>query len=135
MVVGQLRGYLILLTVFVLGAVVGGAGVFTVLEHRSTARLVHDVVDERRLELLTGQLVLDQPQRARVAGILNEANHEARTIARETDAKCGHPLLDHRAKVDDRIRAELRPDQQAKFDELLAKRRERETTSGKPLSP
>jgi hypothetical protein len=132
---GRLRGYLILVTVFVLGTVAGGASVFSVLAHRSSARLVDDRVDERRLEILTSQLALDGSQRARIAGILNDAKREARAISHDMDAKCGHPLLDHRAKVDDRIRAELAAAQQTRFDDLLARRRAREATTMDPLSP
>jgi hypothetical protein len=135
MVDGRLRGYLVLVTVFVLGTVAGGGLVSSVLEHRSAARLVDDRVDERRLEILTEQLALDGAQRERVAGILNDAKREARAISHEMDARCGHPLLDHRAKVDDRIRAELRSPQQTKLDELLARRRAREATTKDPLSP
>jgi hypothetical protein len=40
--------------------------------------------------------------------------------------------MDHRAKVDDRIRAELQAAQQAKFDALLARRREREAATAAP---
>jgi hypothetical protein len=132
---GRLRGYVILATVFVLGALAGGGGAVWALERRSASRLVDERIDERRLEILTGQLALDDAQRARIAGILNDAEREARAIAHQTDAKCGHPLLDHRAKVDDRIRAELRSPQQAKFDDLLARRRAREATAQDPLSP
>ena len=135
MVGGRLRGYLILVTVFVLGVVAGGASVFSVLEHRSASRLVDDCIDEKRLEMLTGRLALDGAQRERIAGILNDAKREARVISHEMDGKCGHPLLDHRAKVDDRIRAELRAEQQTKFDDLLARRRAREAATQDPLSP
>ena len=135
MVGNHLRGYLILVTVFVLGMVAGGTSVFSVLKHRSAAMLVDDKVDERRLEILTGQLALDGGQRERIAGILNEAKREARVISLDMDSKCGHPLLDHRAKVDDRIRAELGSAQQTKFDALLAQRREREAKTQAPSSP
>ncbi|MGA2447355.1 MAG: hypothetical protein ABTD50_01625 [Polyangiaceae bacterium] len=135
MVGRPLRGYLILVTVFALGAVAGGASVFAVLRHQATARLVTDQVDERRLDALTAQFALDRAQRERIAEILNDARGEARAISIATDARCGHLLRDHRAKVDDRIRAELRAGQQAKFDELLAKRRVREDAAQPPFSP
>lgn len=130
-----LRGYLVLLAVFALGAVAGGASVFSVIKHRYTALLLDERVDERRLEALIEQLTLDEPQRERIAGILNDARREARVISLQTDARCGHPLLDHRAKVDDRIRAELQVAQRAKFDALLARRREREATTPGPAAP
>ncbi len=135
MVGAPVRGYAILLTVFLLGGLAGGGTVFSALERRSAPRLVDNGIDERRLAILTDQLALDVAQRERIAGVLNDAEREARTIAHQTDAKCGHPLLDHRAKVDDRIRAELRAPQQAKFDELLARRRAREAMTQDPLSP
>jgi Spy/CpxP family protein refolding chaperone len=132
MVGSRLRGYLILVTIFVLGVVAGGGSVFAVLKHRYTALMLDDRVDERRLEALTDQLALDGAQRERIAGILNDARREAKVISLQTDAKCGHPLMDHRAKVDDRIRAELQAAQQAKFDALLARRREREAATAAP---
>ena len=132
MVGSRLRGYLILVTIFVLGVVAGGGSVFAVLKHRYTALMLDDRVDERRLEALTAQLALDGAQRERIAGILNDARREAKVISLQTDAKCGHPLMDHRAKVDDRIRAELQAAQQAKFDALLARRREREAATAAP---
>jgi hypothetical protein len=135
MVKSRPRGYLILVAVFALGAVAGAGATFSVLERRSASRLVDDRVDEKRLEILTTQLALDGSQREHIAGILNDAKREARAISREMDAKCGHPLLDHRGKVDDRIRAELRSPQQKRFDELLAARRAREDATREPLSP
>ena len=132
MVAPRARGYLIIVTVFAFGAVAGGTSVFSVLKHRSASMLVDDRADERRLEIMTSRLGLDGAQRERIAGILNDARREAVVITHETDAKCGHPLLDHRAKVDDRIRAELRAPQQTTFDELLARRREREASSPSP---
>ena len=118
--------YLVLLGVFVLGAVAGGASVFAVLQRRNAARLLDDREDERRLVALTRHLDLDASQRERIAAVLNDARHETRVIAHQTDLKCGHPLLDLREKVDAQLRAELRPDQQSRFDDLLAARRRRE---------
>ncbi|MGD0675113.1 MAG: hypothetical protein ABSC94_06810 [Polyangiaceae bacterium] len=132
MVGGRLRGYVILVTVFALGVVAGGGSVFASLKHRYTALMLDDRVDERRLEALTDQLALDGAQRERIARILNDARREARVISLQTDAKCGHPLLDHRARVDDRIRAELQAAQQAKFDVLLARRLQREAAKAAP---
>jgi len=120
----------------VLGAAAGGASVFAVLRHRSTAMLADDRVNERRLDGLTEELGLDTAQRQQIAAILNEAQREARAISWQTDARCGHPLLDHRTLVDGRIRAALRGAQQARFDALLAQRREREASSPPtPSSP
>ena len=129
MVGRRLRGYLILVTVFTLGGVAGGGSVFAALKHRYTALLLDDRVDERRLEALTDQLALDGNQRERIAGILNDARREAHVIALQMDARCGHPLLDHRARVDNRVRAELQAAQRTKFDALLARRREREAAT------
>jgi hypothetical protein len=119
-------GYLVLVGVFLLGAVAGGTSVFAVLQRRNAARLLDDREDERRLVALTRRLDLDGSQRERIAAVLNDARHETRVIAHQTDLKCGHPLLDLREKVDALLRAELRPDQQSKFDDLLAARRRRE---------
>jgi Spy/CpxP family protein refolding chaperone len=134
MVARPLRGYLMLVAVFALGAAAGGTSVFAVLKHRSTAMLVDDRVNERRLDGLTDELGLDGAQRQQIAAILNQAQGEARAISWQTDARCGHPLLDHRTQVDDRIRAALRGEQQARFDALLTLRRERETSRPTPSS-
>jgi hypothetical protein len=135
MVSRALRGYVILVTVFMLGAVLGGTSVFAVFKHRYTAQWLDDRVDERRLDAMSARLALDAVQRERIAAILNEARREAKRISLQTDARCGHPLIDHRAKVDERIRAELRAPQQARFDELLARRREIEAAPAEPSGP
>jgi hypothetical protein len=132
MVGRSLRGYLIVVAVFLLGAVAGGAAVFAVLRERHMAHLLDDRTDERRLEVMTKQLSLDATQRERIASLLNDARREAKAIALETDARCGHPLIDHRAKVDQGIRAELRGPQQVRFDELLARLRAREAAAPTP---
>jgi hypothetical protein len=134
MVTRRWLGYLVLLGVFVLGAVAGGASVFAVLQRRNAARLLDDREDERRLVALTRHLDLDVSQRERIAVVLNDARHETRVIAHQTDLKCGHPLLDLREKVDAQVRAELRPDQQSRFDDLLAARRRREAALAPPAA-
>jgi uncharacterized membrane protein len=129
MVRPRLRGYLVVVAVFVLGVVAGSTSVFAVMKRASTAVLLDDRADERKLEAMTTRLGLDDAQRERIARILAEARRETRAISRQTDARCGHPLLDHRAAVDDRIRAELRGAQVKTFDDLLAQRREREAAT------
>ncbi len=39
--------------------------------------------------------------------------------------RCGQPLRDHKRDVEAQIRAELRPDQQTKYDKLTEERKSR----------
>ena len=104
MVKTRTKGYLVLVAVFLLGAVSGGGASFAVVQRRHAAILRDDAGarETRRLAVLRRKLDLDAEQETRI-----------RTI-----------LRDHSGQVDTEIRAVLRPDQQTRFDTLIEQRKD-----------
>jgi Spy/CpxP family protein refolding chaperone len=120
----RLRAGATLLAVFALGAATGAAGA-----RYTTSRSLHHFLDaspseaRRRAMLwaLDRKLSLSDEQRDRIEAILASHSAEFAAIARRTEPEL-EPLM---ARVEVEIRATLTPEQQAKFVELSAKRRER----------
>lgn len=110
MVKGRTKGYLVLATVFLLGAATGGGASIALMQRRHAAILRDDARgrETRRLTVLSRKLDLDAEQEARISAILR----------------------DHRGQVDTEIRAVLRPDQQTRFDKLLEQRKDRGPARG-----
>jgi Spy/CpxP family protein refolding chaperone len=129
------KGVVILVGVFGLGALAGGAGVHAWV-HREWAR---DLADDpaqgfegRRLRALTRQLDLTPAQRDQIRDIwMRKRGERARLMQRATET-CAAPLQQHKAEVEAEIRAVLTPDQARRFDDLLAKQRERFPLFGPP---
>lgn len=94
------------LLVFVLGMMAGGLGTIGVIRHRLVTRGFSDVIVRR----LSWELRLDAGQRQQVRIIVSEAQQEMRPVRERVFEN-----------AESKIRAALRPDQQAKFDELVAK--------------
>ncbi len=121
------KGYLVLAVVFVLGAAAGGGAMFAYSDQRHAALLREDgkEFESRRLHALSRKLDLDADQESRIRTILQTDRDDSRQLSRAMLQRCGQPLRDHKTKVDADIRAVLRPDQQARYDKLVAERRER----------
>jgi len=111
-----LKIWLVLLAVFVLGGVTGAA--LTGL-YRSRAaggaeareRAMHD-----RFEKMRSELNLTDQQTASVRTILDETRNEYRALRTELRPRFEEPRMKARA----RIRALLTPEQQQKFDAMVA---------------
>ena len=111
-----LKIWLVLLVVFVLGSVTGAA--LTGL-YRSRAgggaeareRAMHD-----RFEKMRSELSLTDQQTTSVRTILDETRNEYRALRTELRPRFEEPRMKARA----RIRALLTPEQQKKFDALVA---------------
>ena len=112
-----LKIWLVLLVVFLLGSVTGAA--LTGL-YRSRAggggadareRAMHE-----RFEKMRTELNLTDQQTTSVKGILDETRNEYRTLRTELRPRFEEPRMIARA----RIRALLTPEQQQKFDALVA---------------
>lgn len=125
MVSQRFQAYGLLLLVFVLGAGAGGGTVYSVMQRRHAA-IVHEphFFEHRRLHSLKRRLHLDREQEHRVAEILAKHREESRTLGTEMVEHCGEQLRAHKAKVESEIRSVLRPEQQARFDELVEERRD-----------
>jgi uncharacterized membrane protein len=97
--------YLLLIAVFLLGAVAGGAVVYAYVHRRHADAMHRRFSPEGRLSALSRELELSAEQQAKVKDILERHRGE------------------ERKKVHDEIRAVLTPAQQERFDRLAEKRR------------
>jgi hypothetical protein len=122
----QLRGYLVLTAVFLLGVGSGSAAAFAYV-HQRHAALLRDgrAFEHRRLDTLARELDLDSDQRERIGAILANGHDEDRALAHDMFERCGQPLREHRGRMGEQLRALLRPDQQRRFDRMLEERRDR----------
>ncbi len=103
------RAYAVLALTFALGGLVGGGGVYALLQ-REQIHESREAREARRLAILEQRLGLDAGQRAAVAAIL-EAHREERRLAW--------------GRMDGQIRALLRPEQQGELDAMILERKSR----------
>lgn len=117
----KLKGYGALLLVFALGVLAGGAGSRAMLQRRY-AHLFRDrsaLFENRRLGALSRRLDLDDEQGNQVRAVLNKYGKQRQKLTREIMDRCGAPLHAQKSQMDGEIRALLRPEQQARYDELV----------------
>jgi hypothetical protein len=133
MVRSRFRAYLVATAIFALGALAGGGGSFAYAQNKHAAILRDDDagVQSRRVRVLTKKLDLDDAQQRRIEAILAKDKDDSRALGQDMMQRCGQPLRDHKADVDAQIRAELRPDQQEKYDHLGEKKRVKLRDAGK----
>lgn len=116
----KVRAYAVLALTFALGGLVGGGGVYALLQ-REQIHESREAREARRLAILEQRLELDAGQRVAVAAIL-EAHREERRLAW--------------GRMDGQIRVLLRPEQQQKLDAMILERKGRPgalaTASGVP---
>jgi hypothetical protein len=112
----KLRVLILLLAIFALGSMAGGA-----LEHFITSRAsspgrpasIRD--GDRYLPVLDGQLHLNSEQAGEMREILNETRDEYRALCGEVRPRYNE--VRDRARL--RLRALLSPDQQLQFDKIV----------------
>jgi hypothetical protein len=130
----RVKGALLLLLAFGLGAAAGALGLGLYQARTGWWRPPHDEAQFRRVVLkrLTSELGLRADQQQQVEGALQEAGLEFSRLRDEI----GPRFHEIRARSRDRIRGLLDPEQQAKFD-ALAKEWERraERWHGRPPGP
>jgi hypothetical protein len=123
MVKGRRIGYVLMVTVFLLGVLVGGGGALAWSQESHAATVREGKTLQRyKLRALKRRLELDREQEARVAGILEDDTEVSRALGRDVVQRCGQRLRDHQSRVDEDIRAVLHPDQQRRFDRLVDER-------------
>ena len=112
------------LLVFLLGVAAGVFGTAAVVRHQwihHGPRVMTNFVVRR----LTWKLGLDRAQRSQLRVIVNEGWQEMKTVHEQERPQMEQILGNAEAKV----RLILRPDQQAKFDKLIAERKARQAQS------
>jgi len=117
----KLKGYAALVLVFTLGILLGGAGSRAMLQRRykSMFRDPSELFERRRLGAISRKLDLDDAQEDRARNIFGKYGKQRRALTREIMARCGEPLHAQKMQMDGEIRALLRPDQQARYDQLI----------------
>jgi Spy/CpxP family protein refolding chaperone len=112
-----LKIWLVLLVVFVLGSVTGAAltGLYRSRTGGGGAE-AHERAMHERFEKMRTELSLTDQQTTSVRSILDETRNEYRALRTELRPRFEEPRLKARA----RIRALLTPEQQQKFDALVA---------------
>ena len=132
----KLKGYGALVLVFALGILLGGAGSRAVLQNRykTMFRDPDAMFNNRRLGALARRLKLDDAQEDRVRDVLGKYGRQRRALTREIMDRCGAPLHAQKVQMDGEIRALLRPEQQARYDQLL-KDSEGRPPPGGPFGP
>ncbi|HYQ45103.1 MAG TPA: hypothetical protein VER11_24120 [Polyangiaceae bacterium] len=117
----KLKGYGALILVFTLGLLIGGAGSRAMLQRRYKAmfRDPMDMFERRRFGALSRRLKLDDAQEDRVRTILGKYGKQRRALTHDIMVRCGEPLHTQKLQMDSEIRVVLRPDQQARYDELI----------------
>jgi hypothetical protein len=117
----KLKGYGALVLVFTLGILIGGAGSWAMLQDRYK-RIFRDpseLFERRRLGAMSRRLKFDDAQEDRARDILGKYGKQRRVLTREIMSRCGEPLRAQKVQMDAEIRALLRPDQQARYDQLI----------------
>ena len=110
----RLKVWLVLVVVFVLGSVTGAA-VTGLYWSRAGGRPERNN-PQQRFEKMRSELNLTDDQTKAVSAILDETRNEYRTLRGELKPRFDEPRQKARAK----IRALLSPEQQQKFDALVA---------------
>ena len=120
------KPYAVLAAVFVLGAAAGGGAVFAIAQRRHAAMWADEgALRHRKVEALGRRLDLDASQKQQIQAILDKDKTDRDTLEDDMIEKCGQPLRNHDADVEAQIKAVLRPDQKAKFEQMLEHRKKR----------
>ncbi len=109
--------------IFFLGALAGSLGVYR-FHRRTLDRFLRggpDTVSDFYVRKLSRDLELDAAQKARVEAIVRRTGEEIREVRRE----CRPRIEEIFEKGRREIREGLRPDQQARFDGIVAERHRR----------
>jgi len=130
----KLKGYGALLLVFTLGILLGGAGSRAMLQnrYRSMFRDPEKMFEHRRVGAISRRLKLDDTQEDRARDIFSKYGKQRRVLTREIMTRCGAPLHAQKVQMDSEIRALLRPDQQARYDQLVKDSEMRGPPDGPP---
>src|SRR5690606_11033374 len=128
MVSRKLRAYLLVAGFFVLGGV-GRAAAGRAYTQREVATALftadHLVRDTMFLDAITHELQLTEAQRSRVAELHQSHRARRRELMQAVAETCGKPLEELRAEMDAEMSQLLNASQTARWNELMAQRRQR----------
>jgi Spy/CpxP family protein refolding chaperone len=130
----KLKGGLILVGVFVLGGLAGGAGMRAYMQRDYAEELTAGPAERlgrRHFMALSRELDLSDEQREKVREIMRKHRPEREQLMQQLAEDCGAPLGEHKAKLDAEIRSVLDPEQQKRFDALLEKQDQRFSLGGR----
>jgi Spy/CpxP family protein refolding chaperone len=124
------RVYLYFVATIILGAILGGVGVYYFLWYNG--RIQHPrVTNIDRVKNLKKVLNLSDAQAQQIAQIFDESAQKVSDLQKQLDPQAQAIHMDTRA----RIRQVLNPDQQKKFDDFVKAIDERRKRRGSPLPP
>ena len=112
----KLMMWLVLVAVFLLGSVSGAALTGLIRSRASGERPDHERAMKERFDKMRSELNLSDQQTTAVRAILEETRNEYRALKTELRPRFEEP----RQKARTKIRALLTPDQQQKFDAMVA---------------
>ena len=112
----KLMMWLVLVAVFLLGSVIGAALTGLIRSRASGERPDHERAMKERFDKMRSELNLSDQQTTAVRAILEETRNEYRALKTELRPRFEEP----RQKARTRIRALLTPEQQQKFDAMVA---------------
>ncbi len=131
----RIRAIGLLLGVFLLGGIAGAATTHVVAHRGMRGMMSRKGFEHRRVRALARRLDLSREQTAKVREILNRRGEERRKLMDEMREECGEPMVEHRKKTDDEIRALLTDEQKPKFEKLLERRGRRGPHRGRHRGP
>lgn len=108
--------WLVLVAVFLLGSITGAALTGLIRSRASGGRETRERSANERFAKMRSQLNLTDQQATQIKTILDDTRNDYKTLRAELKPRFDEPRLKARAK----IRALLTPDQQQKFDAMVA---------------
>ncbi len=110
------------LGIFILGTVFGLAISFWIAPRAAaSAQPAQEILLQRLNQRLASRLALSPEQKQAIAAITDNARNQLLEIRKETRPRVRQVMQDAR----DKIRAQLNPEQQVQFDQLLRRNRPR----------
>ena len=125
------RVYLYFVVTIILGAVLGGVGVYYFLWYTGRIQHPRGFSKERAITHLKKELNLSDAQAQQIGKIFDESSQEMRDLQKQLDPQFQALHQETRA----RIRQILNPDQATKFDEFVKSIDERHRRRGPPPPP
>jgi Spy/CpxP family protein refolding chaperone len=122
----ELKAYLLMAGIFVLGGVVGAAGAWGYAQHHYAELMRDDAPDVRELRrfgALVRELDLSVEQQEKIRAIMARHAQVRRDAMRAVFDKCGADLARTRSELDAQIRQVLTPAQAQAYDRLVFQRR------------